>query len=99
MSRKYVESKWCQFELHLSHHRLLETERRDALVLVLLEDVPKQQQNAGIRYLMRTRTYLPWRNDIEGQKLFWKRLYQVLESPIDFSEKPKDSSKTESPIE
>jgi hypothetical protein len=78
LSRGYVESKWCQFELHLSQHRLLESERRDALVLILLEDVPKQQQNAGLRYLMSTRTYLAWRSDQEGQKLFWLRLRQVL---------------------
>lgn len=78
LSRSYVESKWCQFELHLSQHRLLESERRDALVLILLEDVPKEQQNAGLRYLLTTRTYLAWRNDIEGQQLFWHRLRQVL---------------------
>ena len=78
LSRTYVESKWCQFELHLSQHRLLESERRDALVLILLEDVPKEQQNAGLRYLLSTRTYLAWRNDIEGQQLFWQRLRQVL---------------------
>lgn len=78
LSRSYVESKWCQFELHLSQHRLLESERRDALVLILLEDVPKQQQNAGLRYLLTTRTYLAWRNDLEGQRLFWQRLRQVL---------------------
>ena len=78
LSRGYVESKWCQFELHLSQHRLLESERRDALVLILLEDVPKQQQNAGLRYLMSTRTYLAWRSDSEGQQLFWQRLRQVL---------------------
>ncbi|XP_059351036.1 toll-like receptor 13 [Daphnia carinata] len=81
LSRGYVESKWCQFELDLSHHRLLESERRNALVLVLLEEVPKQQQNAGLRYLMSTRTYLEWRSDPEGQKLFWQRLRQVLTVP------------------
>lgn len=86
LSRGYVESKWCQFELDLSHHRLLESERRNALVLILLEDVPKQQQNAGLRYLMSTRTYLEWRSDPEGQKLFWQRLRQVLTVPHPTSE-------------
>ena len=74
LSRSYVESKWCQFELHLSQHRLLESERRDDLILIVLEDVPKQQLDVGLRYLMRTRTYLAWRSDIDGQRNFWKRL-------------------------
>ena len=93
LSRSYVESKWCQFELHLSQHRLLDTDRRDALVLVVLEDVPKQQQNAGLRYLIRTRTYLAWRSDIEGQRLFWRRLYDVLSTaPSTSSPTPSVSS-------
>lgn len=78
LSRSYVDSKWCQFELHLSQHRLLESERRGDLILVVLEDVPKQQLNVGLRYLMRTRTYLAWRGDADGQRTFWKRLRQDL---------------------
>lgn len=78
LSKTYVESKWCQFELHLSQHRLLEMGRNDAMILVLLEEVPKKQQEGWLRYLIRTRTYLAWRPDLEGQQLFWRRLRQVL---------------------
>lgn len=78
LSRSYVESKWCQFELHLSQHRLLESERRDDLILIVLEDVPKQQLDVGLRYIMRTRTYLAWRSEPDGQRTFWKRLRQDL---------------------
>ena len=94
LSRSFVESKWCRFELHLSQHRLLETQRRDALVLIVLEDVPKQKQNAGLRYLMSTRTYLAWKSDFEGQRLFWQRLYQVLKVRHNESPLPVASAKT-----
>lgn len=77
LSRAYVESKWCMYELDLAEHRLLE-ENRNSLVLILLEDIPKSMQSNSLRFIMKTRTYLAWRTDIEGQRLFWCRLYQVL---------------------
>ena len=77
LSKAYCESKWCRYELNLAHHQLLD-ENRNTLVLILLEDVPKSSQYASLRYVMRTRTYLVWSSDIEGQKLFWRRLKAVL---------------------
>lgn len=77
LSRAFLESSWCQYELNLSKERLMEQERND-LVIILLEDIPKKLQNGRIRHLIRTRTYLAWVCDIEGQKLFWQRLHKVL---------------------
>ena len=77
LSRAYVESNWCQYELNLSQDRLLE-EERDDLVIILLKDVPKKLQNSRVRYLIRKRTYLAWACDIEGQSIFFQRLRKVL---------------------
>lgn len=64
---------------------LLET-RRDQLILVLLEDVPKRKRSKTLQYLMRTKTYIKWpivvsnhKTNLEDEKkLFWKRLKESL---------------------
>lgn len=76
ISQSFLRSQWCQFELHLAQHRLLET-RREELILLFLEEIPKMKRPKTLQYLMRTKTYILWpkrNDDVEGQKLFWKRL-------------------------
>ncbi|XP_063698996.1 toll-like receptor Tollo [Culicoides brevitarsis] len=97
ISQSFVSSNWCQFELHLAQHRLLET-RREQLVLVLLESIPRITRPRTLQYLMRTKTYLKWpsekrkkhrqinftsqENLDEQRKLFFKRLKQaIVETP------------------
>jgi hypothetical protein len=75
VSEKFLESQWCQFEMNLAQHRLLET-RKEKLILVLLEDIPPKNQPKTLRYLMRTKTYIKWpqNGSNEEKQLFWKRL-------------------------
>ncbi|XP_035789622.1 toll-like receptor 13 isoform X2 [Anopheles albimanus] len=59
MSESFLLSHWCQFEMHLAQHRLLET-RREHLILVLLEEIPKIKRPKTLHYLMKTKTYIRW---------------------------------------
>ncbi|XP_062560790.1 uncharacterized protein LOC134225047 isoform X2 [Armigeres subalbatus] len=59
MSESFLLSHWCQFEMHLAQHRLLET-RREQLILVMLEDIPKIKRSKTLQYLMKTKTYILW---------------------------------------
>jgi len=80
ISQSFLHSQWCQFELHFAQHRLLET-RREELILLLLEEIPRMKRPKTLQYLMRTKTYILWPkriDDVEGQKLFWKRLHQAI---------------------
>lgn len=52
VSENFLQSQWCQFEMNLAQHRLLET-RREKLILVLLEDIPERKQPKTLKYLMR----------------------------------------------
>lgn len=75
ISEKFLESQWCQFEMNLAQHRLLET-RKEKLIVVLLEDIPPKNQPKTLRYLMRTKTYIKWpeNGSNDEKQLFWKRL-------------------------
>ncbi|KFB37603.1 hypothetical protein ZHAS_00004845 [Anopheles sinensis] len=59
ISERFLLSHWCQFEMHLAQHRLLET-RREHLILVMLEDIPKIKRPRTLQYLMKTKTYIKW---------------------------------------
>jgi hypothetical protein len=82
VSRNYLESQWCLFEMNLAYHRLIESRRKSFLVIVL-EQVPTELRTKILNYLMRSRTYLQWPgNDAPAaeKKLFWARLRSSLAS-------------------
>lgn len=59
--------------MHLAQHRLLET-RREQLILILLEDIPRNKRPTTLHYLMKTKTYIVWPKEVKDKKVFWKRL-------------------------
>ncbi|XP_035788309.1 toll-like receptor 13 isoform X1 [Anopheles albimanus] len=78
VSESFLLSHWCQFEMHLAQHRLLET-RREELILVLLQDIPRRKCPKTLSYLLKTKTYIKWpTGSVHEQALFWKRLHKAL---------------------
>ncbi|XP_061381641.1 toll-like receptor 3 isoform X2 [Danaus plexippus] len=73
ISKRFLLSQWCQFEMHLAQHRLLETRRED-LILVLLEEIPRRLRPNTLHYLMVTKTYIVWPSEEPQRNLFWKQL-------------------------
>ncbi|XP_063632591.1 toll-like receptor 3 isoform X1 [Cydia splendana] len=75
ISKEFLLSQWCQFEMHLAQHRLLETRRED-LILVLLEEIPRRLRPTTLHYLMLTKTYIVYPGEAGdgAKKDFWKRL-------------------------
>lgn len=80
LSPAFVDSSWCMFELQLASNKILD-ERRNKLILVLLKALQQDTQPKKLRLLLRTRTYLPWVEDLEGQRLFWAKLMRVVAKP------------------
>lgn len=75
ISKEFLLSQWCQFEMHLAQHRLLETRRED-LILVLLEEIPRRLRPTTLHYLMLTKTYIVYPSEAadSAKKDFWRRL-------------------------
>ncbi|XP_052873342.1 toll-like receptor 4 [Anopheles cruzii] len=93
MSEHFLLSHWCQFEMHLAQHRLLET-RREHLILVLLEEIPKIKRPKTLHYLMKTKTYIRWPTVAVERKLFWIRLKKSIHDGINWE--PDDEDRTSS---
>jgi hypothetical protein len=82
VSKKYLESQWCTYEMNFAYQRLIEA-RRNSFVLILLEAIPGDMRTKVLNYLMHSRTYLEWpgANAAPHDKFrFWKRLRVALSS-------------------
>ncbi|XP_050685741.1 toll-like receptor 3 [Leptidea sinapis] len=77
ISQRFLLSQWCQFEMHLAQHRLLETRRED-LILILLEEIPRRLRPNTLHYLMLTKTYVVWPKEVSERDLFWRRMKKSL---------------------
>ncbi|KAL0273402.1 UNVERIFIED_CONTAM: hypothetical protein PYX00_006072 [Menopon gallinae] len=81
VSQAFVSSQWCQYEMHLAYHRLLET-KRDRMILIFLENIPRYKRPKTLRYLMMTKTYIQWPSDQTDNgksiQIFWNRLFRAL---------------------
>ncbi len=71
LSKGFVRSKWCLFETHLAHCRMLDSNENN-LVVVLKERVALRDMDRNLQLLVKTWTYLEWK--IEKQIEFWDRL-------------------------
>nr|KAG5700144.1 hypothetical protein BaRGS_010451 [Batillaria attramentaria] len=82
-SRSFAESHWCQFELHLCLTHVMEND--DALLVVLLHEIPPRDLTPAMMAVMKTTTYIEWEEQAEARASFWGRirlgLNEILPAP------------------
>ncbi len=81
LSPAFLQSGWCEFEVRMAKEKLM-TERRDSLVIVLYSklDKPNGKFPKSLARLLDKKIYIEWTDDVEGQKLFWRRLVEAIRS-------------------
>ena len=81
LSRHFLQSSWCYFEMQMARSHLLSS-GKDVILLVILEDLPPSQvaHSGTLQTLLATKTYLQWPRE-EGQELFWQKLTAALRKP------------------
>ncbi|XP_061570458.1 toll-like receptor 1 [Cololabis saira] len=80
LSKHFVQSEWCNYELFFAQHRAVDVQR-DSLVFILLEPIPLDslpKRFLRLRSLLRQQTYLEWPKGEQKQRLFWASLRSVL---------------------
>ncbi|XP_078673477.1 uncharacterized protein LOC144912297 [Branchiostoma floridae x Branchiostoma belcheri] len=86
ITRNFLESDWCRFEMQMATYRLFE-EHVDCLIVVFLEQIPAQRlaKYHSLRRVMCRNTYLEWPEEPEARDLFWERLRVALRThrPLD----------------
>ncbi|KAK6474690.1 toll-like receptor 2 type-2 [Huso huso] len=82
ISKHFVSSEWCKYELEFSQHRFFD-ENNDFVILVLLEPIPREcipRRFCKLHKLMSKNTYLEWPEEDDQQGIFWEKLRTALTS-------------------
>ncbi|XP_008295222.1 toll-like receptor 2 [Stegastes partitus] len=83
LSRHFVRSEWCKYELDYSHFRLFD-QNDDRVILILLEPIDKKsipKKFCRLRRLMNSMTYLEWPDDENHIAAFWESLRTAVTRP------------------
>ena len=79
LSNSFAKSQWCQYEVLMAQHRLIE-DGGNALVLIMLDEIKSKYRTDCLSLILRTMTYIEWTNCYEERKLFWRKLILSLKS-------------------
>eukprot|EP00058_Branchiostoma_floridae_P005996 XP_002591484.1 hypothetical protein BRAFLDRAFT_105256 [Branchiostoma floridae] len=86
ITRHFMSSSWCNYELQASEGRYHVFDPRCAnVVLVFLEKIPEHvvERHKTLKTMVARDTYLVWPRDERRQTLFWARLRDALGQPLD----------------
>jgi len=77
LSENFLKSNWCNWEMKFAESKAIE-ENRKVVILIVLEHFETGAISPTLRYLIRTRTLLEWKEDPLAQKCFWLSLKLIL---------------------
>ncbi|KAM6234276.1 toll-like receptor 2 [Porphyrio hochstetteri] len=83
LSRSFVDSEWCNYELYFAHQRAVGLGSED-VILVVKEPIDAQglpRRFARLRKMLGTKTYLEWPHELGRRHFFWLQLRSLLGSP------------------
>uniref|UniRef100_A0A663DU92 TIR domain-containing protein n=1 Tax=Aquila chrysaetos chrysaetos TaxID=223781 RepID=A0A663DU92_AQUCH len=83
LSRSFVDSEWCNYELYFAHQRAVGLGSED-VILVVKEPIDAQglpQRFSRLRKMLGTKTYLEWPHEPGRRPFFWLQLRSLLGSP------------------
>jgi hypothetical protein len=77
VTNAFTQSEWCQLELTMAQHHLLEKDNEN-IILAVMEDIHPENITPRLLLEMKRRTYLEWTGEAVGQQLFWQKLKHSL---------------------
>lgn len=80
LSRSFVDSEWCNYELYFAHQRAVGMGFEDVILVVKETIDPQALPNkfCKLRKMLSTKTYLEWPAEPSRQAFFWVQLKSVL---------------------
>ncbi|KAJ8398423.1 hypothetical protein AAFF_G00426780 [Aldrovandia affinis] len=83
LSRHFVNSEWCNYELYFAHQRAIGKTFNDVILVVKEPIDPDSLPNkyCKLKKMLSTKTYLEWPLEAKQQAFFWAQLKSVLGKP------------------
>uniref|UniRef100_A0A8C8RK39 TIR domain-containing protein n=1 Tax=Pelusios castaneus TaxID=367368 RepID=A0A8C8RK39_9SAUR len=83
LSRSFVDSEWCNYELYFAHQRAVGLGYEDVILVVKEAIDPQSLPNkfCKLRKMLNSKTYLEWPSEPSRQPFFWIQLRNVLGKP------------------
>ena len=79
LSRNFLQSKWCDFELQMARIECVE-KGRNLIIAVMLEPLPVDGTiSRSVEKLIRKNTYIEWPSDPSRRNHFWDQMRAALE--------------------
>ncbi|XP_049949718.1 toll-like receptor 2 [Schistocerca serialis cubense] len=80
LSKSFLSSRWCLWEMDLANHRTLDPSQREFIILLELEPLERSALPRHLRFLMDTRTYVEWHQagDVQYEEQAYRRLKRAL---------------------
>lgn len=83
LSRHFVNSEWCNYELYFAQQRAMGKTFSD-VILVVKEPIDPNSlpsKYCKLKKMLSTKTYLEWPQQVNQQAFFWAQLKSVLGKP------------------
>ncbi|XP_033110423.1 toll-like receptor 2 [Anneissia japonica] len=80
LTKNFLRSQWCYFELEMARIRLLENSE-NLFIIVLLERITTKDMPLKLQQVLRKKSYIRWPDNESAQRLFWTKLETELRSP------------------
>lgn len=83
LSRHFVNSEWCNYELYFAQQRAMGKSFSD-VILVVKEPIDPSSlpsKYCKLKKMLSTKTYLEWPQQVNQQAFFWAQLKSVLGKP------------------
>ncbi|KAK1151584.1 toll-like receptor 2 [Acipenser oxyrinchus oxyrinchus] len=80
LSRNFVNSEWCNYELYFAHQRAIGKSFND-VILVVKETIDPESlpsKYCKLKKMLSTKTYLEWPSEPKRQAFFWAQMRGVL---------------------
>jgi len=83
LSRHFVNSEWCNYELYFTQQRAMGKTFSDVILVVMEPIDPKSlpSKYCKLKKMLSTKTYLEWPEQSKQQPFFWAQLKSVLGKP------------------
>ena len=78
LTKSFLLSYWCDFEYHMARIRCTES-GDDAIVTIILEELPGRHISKPLLNWLKRRTYLEWPENSVEIPHFWDKLKEAIE--------------------